>query len=147
MNASGRKIIAIFAAGLFSAAVGGCVGSFDPATDPTSPLAGRVQTLVDSHRVYPRWTDFPTSPEAPPGPVQIAGQLNTLRITGAALTGEAARIDWQSGGDPEVFATEIKARVDAVTVAPVTGQTRDEIEAFLRQTRERGRAPPPVDRR
>jgi len=147
MNAPVRKIAVIFAMGLSSAVLGGCVGSFDPATDPSSPVAARVQTLVDANRAYPRWADFPKSPEAPPSPIQIAGQVNTLRITGGALAGEAARIDWQTDGDPEVFAAEVKARVDAVTVAPVTQETQAEIEEFLRRTRERGRAPPPVDRR
>lgn len=147
MNAPIRKIAAIFAMGLSSAVLGGCVGAFDPATDPSSPVATRVQALVEANRAYPRWADFPRSPEAPASPVQIAGQVNTLRIAGRALAGEAGRIDWQTDGDPEVFAAGAKARVDAVPVAPVTQETEAEIEAFLRRTRERGRAPPPVDRR
>ena len=39
MNAPIRKIAASIAAGLASAAMGGCVGSFEPATDPSSPVA------------------------------------------------------------------------------------------------------------
>lgn len=147
MNASVRKIAVIIAAGLSSAVLGGCIGSFDPATDPASPVAARVQSLVDENREYPRWADFPKSPEALPEPVAIAAQVNTLRVTGGALAGEVGRIEWQTGGDPDVFAADVKARVDAVTVAPVTQETQAEIEEFLRRTRERGRAPPPVDRR
>lgn len=147
MNAPIRKIAASIAAGLASAAMGGCVGSFEPATDPSSPVGQSVQALVDANREYPRWADFPKSAEAPPEPARIAGQVNTLRIAGNTLATETARIDWQVGSDPDQFSAAARARIDAVPVGPVTQETQAEIEAFLRQTRERGRAPPPVDRR
>ena len=41
----------------------------------------------------------------------------------------------------------VQARVDAVQVAPVTQETLAEIDEFARRSRDRGRAPPPVDRR
>jgi len=124
-----------------------CAGSLDHAADAASPVAPRVQALVDANRAYPDWANFPRSHEAPPPSMAISAQVNTLRVTGGALAAEAARIDWQTTSDPEAFAAEVRARVDAVTVAPVTQETLAEIEEFVRRTRERGRAPPPVDRR
>ncbi|HEX8660541.1 MAG TPA: hypothetical protein VF686_01655, partial [Brevundimonas sp.] len=82
-----------------------------------------------------------------PAPVAIAAQVNTLRVTNSRLAGEVARIDWQTTGDPAAYAAEVQARVNAVPVAPVTAETQAEMDAFIARTRERGRAPPPVDRR
>lgn len=147
MNASRRKIAAALSAAVASGGLTACVGSFDPATDATSPIAPRVQALVDANREYPRWADFARSVEPLPEPVAIASQVNTLRVTGGALAGEVSRIDWQTTGDPAEFAAGVQARVDSVEVAPVTAETLAEIEDFVRRTRERGRAPPPVDRR
>ena len=125
-----------------------CVTSaFDPATDASSPIAPRVQALVDANREYPQWADIPKSPEPLPAPVAIAAQVNTLRVTNSRLAGEVARIDWQTTGDPAAYAAEVQARVNAVPVAPVTAETQAEMDAFIARTRERGRAPPPVDRR
>ena len=64
---------------------------------------------------------------------------------GEPMIAESA--DWQITEDPATFAAGVQARIDAVTVAPVTQETLAEIEDFVRRTRERGRAPPPVDRR
>jgi hypothetical protein len=147
MNAPIGKIAAVTAAALFSAGLGGCIGSFKPETDASSPVAPRVQALVDANREYPRWTDFPKSVEPLPEPAAIAAQVNTLRATGGALAGEVAAIDWQTTGDPDAFAADVQSRIDATQVAPVTQETQAELEEFARQTRERGRAPPPVDRR
>ena len=147
MNAPIGKIAAVVAAGLCSVALGGCIGSFNPRTDPTSPVAARVQALVDANREYPRWADFPRSAEPPPEPMAIAAQVNTLRVTGGALAGEVSRLEWTLTDDPAAFAAATQARVDAVQVAPVTRETLAEIEEFARRARERGRAPPPVDRR
>jgi len=147
MNASSRKIAAALSAVVAGGGLTACVGSFDPATDATSPVAPRVQALVEANRDYPRWADFPRSVEPLPEPIVIASQVNTLRVTGGALAGEVSRIDWQTTGDPAVFAAEIQTRLDSVEVAPVTAETVAEIDEFVRRTRERGRAPPPVDRR
>lgn len=148
MNAPIRKIAALTAAVLLTGGLTACVTSaFDPATDATSPIAPRVQALVDANREYPRWADFPKSLEPLPEPVAIASQVNTLRVTNAGLAGEVSRIDWQTTEDPEVFAAGVQARVNAVPVAPVTAETQAELDAFIARTRERGRAPPPVDRR
>lgn len=147
MNASRRKIAAVLSAVFASGGLAACVGSFDPATDPGSPIAPRVQALVDANRESPRWADFPRALEPLPEPVAIAAEVNTLRVTGGALAGEVSRIDWQNTGDPAEFAAAVQARIDSVPVAPVTQETLAEIEDFVRRTRERGRAPPPVDRR
>ncbi len=147
MNASIRKFAAVLAAALATAGLTGCVGAFDPETDATSPVAPRVQALVDANREYPRWEDFPRSTEPRPEPAQIAARVNTLRVSGGALAGEVSRIDWTLNEDPAAFAAATQARVDAVPVAPVTQETAAEIEEFARRTRERGRAPPPVPRR
>lgn len=147
MNAPIRKIAAIMSALVASGGLTACAGSFDPATDARSPVAPRVQAMVDANREYPRWAEFPRAVEPLPEPMAIAAQVNTLRITSGALAGEVSRIDWQTTQDPAAFAAEVQARIDSVPVAPVTAETLAEIEDFVRRTRERGRAPPPVDRR
>lgn len=135
------------AAVLLTGGLTACASAFDPVTDASSTVAPRVQALVDANREYPRWADFPRVTESPPEPVAIAAQVNTLRVTGGSLAGEVSRIDWQETGDPAAYAAEVQARLNAVPVAPVTAETQAEIEEFIRRTRERGRAPPPVDRR
>ncbi|HWQ85844.1 hypothetical protein [Brevundimonas sp.] len=147
MNAPIRKIAATTAAVLLTGGLSACVGLFDPATDATSPVAPRVQALVDANHEYPRWADFPKVGEPLPAPVAIAARVNTLRVTSGGLAGEVSRIDWQTTGDPAVFAADVQSRVNATPVAPVTAGTQAEMEEFVRRTRERGRAPPPVDRR
>lgn len=146
MNAPIQKIAVITVTILLTGGVSACANAFNPATDATSPVAPRVQALVDANREYPRWADFPRS-EVLPEPVAIAAQVNTLRVSAGSLTGEVSRIDWQTTGDPEVFAADVQSRIDATPVAPVTAETQAEMDAFIRRTRERGRAPPPVDRR
>ncbi len=147
MNASIRKIAAVMFAVVAGGGLTACAGSFEPATDASSPVAPQVQALVDANREYPGWADFPKAAEPLPEPVAIAAQVNTLRVTGGSLAGDVSRIDWQTTGDPAEFAAGVQARVDAVPVSPVTAETLAEIEEFVRRTRERGRAPPPVDRR
>lgn len=147
MNASRRKIAAALSAVVASGGLTACVGSFDPATDASSPIAPRVQALVDANREYPRWADFPRALEPLPEPITIAAEVNTLRVTGGALAGEVSRIDWQTTGDPAEFAAGVRARVDSVPVSPVSQDSLAEIDEFVRRTRDRGRAPPPVDRR
>ena len=146
MNAPHAK--KIFGGLLLASAVaglGGCTTAFNPATDQTSPVAPRVQALVDANRTYPQWADFPTSSVALPEPVEVASRVGALRGAGGDLAAEAARIDWQLG-DATAFAAEINARVDAQAVSPATAETQAEVEAFAARTRQRGTAPPPVDR-
>jgi len=147
MNASRRKIAAALSAVVASGGLAACAGSFAPDTEASSPIAPRVQALVDANRKHPVWADFPGVNEPLPEPVVIAAQVNTLRVTSGALAGEVSRIDWQTTGDPADFVTAVQARIDSVEVAPVTQETLAELEDFVQRTRERGRAPPPVDRR
>lgn len=147
MNAPIRKFAAVLAAAVASAGLTACVGAFDPATDPTSPVAPRVQALVDANREYPRWADFPRSIEPEPEPAMIAARVDTLRVSGGTLADEVSRIEWTLNEDPAAFAEGVRARVDAVPVAPVTQDTAAEIEEFARRLRERGQAPPPIPRR
>jgi len=147
MNAPIRKFAAVLAAAVASAGLTACVGAFNPQTDPTSPVAPRVQALVDANREYPRWADFPKSREPEPEPAVIAARVDTLRVSGGALAGEVARIEWTLNQDPAAFAEAVRARIDAVKVAPVTQDTAAEIEELARRLREQGRAPPPIPRR
>jgi hypothetical protein len=147
MNASIRKFAAVAVALGGGAALGGCVGAFDPAVDPRSPAAARVEALVAANREYPRWADFPRQSEPLPAPVEIAARVDALEGASGELAAAAARIEWQTTGDAAAYAEAARARVAAVEVDPVTAETASEIEDFARRARERGRAPPPIPRR
>ena len=147
MNAPIRKFAAALSVAAAMVALGACAGALEAQTDPTSPVAPRVQALVDANREYPRWADFPRSLEPEPEPAVIAARVATLETTSGELAAAAARIEWLTDGDATTFAESVRARVEAVEVAPVTAETAAEIEAFARQARERGRAPPPIARR
>ncbi|MBF0664673.1 MAG: hypothetical protein IR159_03875 [Brevundimonas sp.] len=147
MNAPIRKFSAVAAAGLAAAGLTACAGAFDPRTDAASPVAANVDALVEANREYPRWADFPKAAEPGPEPALIAARVAGLNRSGGTLAEAVSRIDWTLTGDPVAFAADVKARVEAVEVAPVTAETAAEIEEFARQARERGRAPPPIPRR
>lgn len=147
MNAFLAKKAILLAAPLFGLAAGGCIGAFDPATDPTSPLAPRVQALVDANRDYPRWEDFPAAPVDLPQPAQVAASVGALRTSSQELAREVSLIDWTLTEDPEAFAESIRRRIDATLVSPISARTAEEIEAFAAELRRRGAAPPPIDRR
>lgn len=147
MNASIRKFAALLAIAGSAAALSACGGAFDPATDPDSPAAARVEALVAANREYPRWEDFPRRTEPLPAPQQIAARVEALEGASGELAAAAARIEWQTTGDAAAYAAAARARVEAVGVDPVTAETAAEIEAFARRARERGRAPPPIPRR
>ncbi|HEY1072387.1 hypothetical protein [Brevundimonas sp.] len=127
-------------------ATGGCVGSFDPQTDMTSPVAPRIQELVDSHRQYPRWADFPATPTDLPQPAQVAANVNALNAESGALARQVASIDWTLDGDPAAFVESINRRFDPARMAPIGAQTPEEVEAFAEALRRRAAAPPPIDR-
>lgn len=147
MNAPIRKFSAVLTVAAAAAGLSACAGAFEPRTDATSPVAARVDALVAANREYPRWADFPKTLEPAPEPAAISARVASLGTVGGELEAAAARIEWQSGEDPAAFAADVQARVAAVGVAPVTAGTAAEIEEFARRSRERGRAPPPVDRR
>jgi hypothetical protein len=107
---------------------------------PGLPVWGAAPTPSTRVRTRPR-----ASAAIPPR--QFAVHVNTLKVSGAALAGEVSRLQWSDTGDPAAYAAETRARVNAVPVAPVTAESLREIEEFTRRARERGRAPPPIDRR
>ena len=140
-----RPMLTGSALAVLAGSLGACVGSFNPETDASSPVAPRVQALVDANRVYPQWENFPRSSDPVPQPAQIAQQVNTLRATGGALAGEVSALQWQNG-DSAAFEREVAARVAATPVAPATAQTAAEIEAYAQTLRNRAKAPPPIRR-
>jgi hypothetical protein len=140
-----RPMVMAGAALGLASVLSGCVGSFDPETDASSPVAPRVQTLVDANRVYPRWENFPRSSEPVPAPAVVAQQVNTLRATGGALANEVSTLQWQNG-DPAAFERAVAARVAATPVSPDTARTAAEIEAYAQSLRDRAKAPPPIAR-
>jgi hypothetical protein len=140
-----KKTILLAMTGLLLPA-GGCVGSFDPQTDATSPLAPRIQQLVDANRNYPRWADFPAAPTDVPQPAQVAANVSRLNADSGALAGQVAKIDWTMDSDPTAFIESIQQRFDPAKMAPIGAQTPEEVEAFAETLRRRAAAPPPIDR-
>ncbi|WP_234989335.1 hypothetical protein [Brevundimonas sp. SH203] len=132
------------AAVAITGALAACSGGLSARTDATSPLAPRVQELVDSNRHYPRWEDFPAAPTGLPDVRQVAADARRLQADNATLTGEIARIDWTLN-DPAALAAQITARVAAAPVSPDAARTQAEIEAFAQSLRDRAKAPPPLD--
>jgi len=147
MNAPIHKIRSLAVLAMIALGLTACASAFTPATDPTSPVAARVQALVDANRTYPRWENFPRSDDPAPEPAAIAAQVNTLKVAQGVVAGEAARIDWSLPQDSAAFAEALRARVAAQPVDPATQRTQAEIDEYLRNARERGRAPPPIARR
>ncbi len=143
MNAKRAKILMGLA--LVGGAASGCAGSFEAETDAASPIAPRIQALVDANRAYPRWADFPRAASDAPGAVEVAARVQGLTGAGSSLQSEAERIEWTLG-DPATLASEIGARVDSQQISPVTAQTQAEVEAFAEEVRRRAEAPPPIDR-
>lgn len=135
-------LLALSAAGV----IGGCADRFASRTEATSPLAPRVQALVDANRRYPRWEDFPPAPTGLPEPTQVAANVQGLTSQGGALAEETSRIDWTLG-DAEALAAQTRAQVGDVPVSPDAARTAAEIEALAQDLRERAKAPPPIDRR
>lgn len=146
MNAPfAKKMIALTAAAV-SLSLGACAGMTNAGGEADVGLEPRIAALVDENRQYPRWADFPAAPADVPQPVELAARINTLKVSAGALAGEAARIGWTLT-DPEIFAAAVAARGAATPISPETAATRADIDAFQQRLRDRGRAPPPVDRR
>ena len=136
----------LIAAAAIATPLSGCVGASASKTEAVSPLAPRIQELVDANRRYPRWEDFPAAPTDLPPVTQVASNVQRLQGDSATLTSEIARIDWTLG-DAEALAAETRAAVNAVPVSPDAVRTQADIEAFAQSLRDRAKAPPPLDRR
>lgn len=146
MNAPLSKKMILVAAVAATAALGACSSGLAAKTDFASPLAPRVQALVEANRRYPRWEDFPAAPTGLPDVRQVAGNAQRLQTDRAALNGEIAGIAWTLD-DAETLAAQIAAKVEAAPVSPAAARTQAEIEAFAQSLRDRAKAPPPIDRR
>nr|UIP35171.1 hypothetical protein [Brevundimonas sp.] len=146
MNASHSKKMILIAAAAIATPLSGCIGASASKTEAVSPLAPRIQELVDANRRYPRWEDFPAAPTGLPPVTQVASNVQRLQGDSATLTSEIARIDWTLG-DAEALAAETRAAVNAVPVSPDAVRTQADIEAFAQSLRDRAKAPPPLDRR
>jgi outer membrane murein-binding lipoprotein Lpp len=146
MNALMSKKMILIAAVAIVTPLSGCIGGSASKTEPVSPLAPRVQELVDTNRHYPRWEDFPAAPTDLPPVTQVASNVQRLQGDSATLTSEIARIDWTLI-DPEALAAETAAAVTSVPVSPDTARTQADIEAFAQSLRDRAKAPPALDRR
>ena len=136
----------LIAAVAIATPLSGCIGASASKTEAISPLAPRIQELVDANRRYPRWEDFPAAPTDLPPVTQVASNVQRLQGDSATLTSEIARIDWTLG-DAEALAAETRAAVNAVPVSPDAVRTQADIEAFAQSLRDRAKAPPPLDRR
>ena len=136
----------LIAAVAIATPLSGCIGASASKTEAVSPLAPRIQELVDANRRYPRWEDFPAAPTDLPPVTQVASNVQRLQGDSATLTSEIARIDWTLG-DAEALAAETRAAVNAVPVSPDAVRTQADIEAFAQNLRDRAKAPPPLDRR
>ncbi|WP_295244997.1 hypothetical protein [uncultured Brevundimonas sp.] len=136
----------LIASAAIATPLSGCVGASASKTEAVSPLAPRIQELVDANRRYPRWEDFPAAPTDLPPVTQVASNVQRLQGDSATLTSEIARIDWTLG-DAEALAAETRAAVNAVPVSPDAVRTQAYIEAFAQGLRDRAKAPPPLDRR
>lgn len=155
MNASSaRKIIAPFTAALGLAPRTACVVMFGVAgltgcaesLTSAEPLDPRIQAHVEANRRYPRWEDFPAPPADLPPMTAVADRVSGLSQESDTLASQRAALQWTLS-DSEGFAAGVAARIAAVPVSPDARRTAEEIDAYARDLRERGRAPPPIPRR
>ena len=132
--------------GLAALGLTACAGSFVAETDAQSPLAPRVQQIVEANSAYPRWSNFPATPTDLPQPAELAARVDRLDVSGAALGAEAARLEWLLT-DPADFVAQVSRRTQAVPVSPASAQTPAQMDALAESLRQRATAPPPVRRR
>jgi hypothetical protein len=147
MNAQRTKKWTV--AGLGTVLAAGALGCAtpDPVADSTvAPLSPRIVSLIDENRRYPEWRNFPRQGTAAPDAAAVSVQVAALDSASAATAADVAAIDWTLD-DPEGFARRIAEDIAARPLAPATLRTRQEVEAFAQDLRDRGRAPPPVPRR
>lgn len=135
------RAIAVVAGG---AAVTAC--ATNPQTDPTSPLAPRIDQIVDEKRDYPRLEDFPAAPVNVPDAAYVRGAVVQLRQDQSVLGQQVAAIDWTLTESAEEYLADIRARMARDQVEIPSSSTPAEIEAFAEALRQRAKAPPPIDR-
>jgi hypothetical protein len=146
MNVFLSKKIRLLPLAAVVASLGGCVGSFDPQTDAASPLAPRIQQLVDSHNRYPRWEDFPKVSTDTPSAPYVGREVTRLAQLNQSLAAQVMGIDWTMNPDPSVFEAMVQRQFDPAAMAPIGPQTTAEIEALAESLRRKATPPPPIDR-
>lgn len=145
MNASAVKKTGLLMAGAALLAVGGCRTALDTAESADPAESARIAEIVNANRGYPRWEDFPKRGTDGPTVDQVRTEVASLRADAAALQGQVAAmpaIDDMAG-----LESDVRARVEAVPISLDTQRTREQLDAFARDLRERARAPAPIPRR
>ena len=145
MNASAPKKTGVPIALAALAALGGCTTALDTAESGDPAETVRIAEIVNANRVYPRWEDFPAPGTDGPTVDQVRAEVGALRADGAALQARIAAMP--AVDDASCFEADVRARVDAVPVSPDAQRTREQIDSFARDLRDRARAPAPIPRR
>jgi len=145
MNASAVKKTGLLVAGAALLAVGGCRTALDVAESADPAESARIAEIVNANRVYPEWEDFPKRGIDGPTVDQVRTEVAGLRADAAALQGQVAAMP--AIDDVAGLETDVRARVEAVPISPDTQRTREQLDAFARDLRERARAPAPIPRR
>ncbi|HCF23955.1 MAG TPA: hypothetical protein DER67_00110 [Novosphingobium sp.] len=116
------------------------------AVQTTISGAAHTTASVSPQLSYPSFRDFPAITEPAPDDAVIFGEVSALTSDRNALAADVAAIEWQAV-DAGTLQQEIEAHVRAVGTAPEAVSSQAAISEFLTRARERGHAPPPVDRR
>ncbi|HYF23717.1 MAG TPA: hypothetical protein VD929_10010 [Caulobacteraceae bacterium] len=145
-RAAGHKTFFQGAALIVSAAaLSGCV-SVDPftdtQTDPTSPVAQRVDEVAASNREYPKWSQFPAVPQNVPTLAEFSSRVEGLEAAQTDLTTSASRLEWTLA-NTEGWAAQARTQIDPALARPVDPNQAAETEAFARALRELAVPPPP----
>jgi len=146
-RAAGHKtFFRIALVGWAAAALSGCV-SVDPftntETDPTSPVAQRVDEVAASRREYPKWSEFPAVPQNIPTLAEFATRVEGLESAQTRLQTDASRLEWTLANS-EGWAEQARSLVDPAMARPVSPDQAAETEAFARRLREMATPPPPA---
>lgn len=150
MNASPHRIdfaLRLFAVAGAICALGGCAtyDPFNPATDPSSPAASRVETLARADQTYPRWEDFPAAPQNVPSAGDIRTQVVNLEASELRLNREISAIQWTlTQDDLEPWAGRTRNRVDPRLSRPVDPNELADALAWAERIRARATPPPPI---
>lgn len=118
----------------------------NPPTDPTSPLAPRIEQAVAEKRAYPRLEGFPDAPVNVPDAAYVRTAVNQLEQSQAGLSREVSGIDWTLDENAEAYVAEMRARLARDQVEIPDANTPAQIEAFAESLRQRAKAPERVDR-
>jgi hypothetical protein len=127
-------------------ALGGCTTALDVAESADPEESARIAQIVELNRAYPRWEDFPQTGTDAPSVDQIRADVGALRSDAAALNAQTAAMPTLMS-DPTAFEAGVRERVMSVPISPDTQRTREQIDAFAQDLRDRARAPAPIPRR